>query len=297
MRNLILGLLVLGGSFHLVNAQDLQNGVVVNDYTSLLTHHEQEAAKLITNDAIELSSADARGLLDAMKGSKAQVKRLKVQRKVLPDVELARKLKLATVIFGIAFDCGSCEETHIDAASGYVIDASGVVVTNYHVVKSFTSFARKNLGMTIQTAEGKVYAVTDILASNEHDDLCILRVDTKGDELTPLPIGSGADQGDAVYVMGHPFGHFYYFSKGIVARNFYDYVNEKKDVKRPIMEITADYAGGSSGGPIIDARGNLAATVSSTKSIYYSPVEQKNLQMVIKTTKPASCLLEMIDFN
>lgn len=286
----------LGMSITQIFAQQQDRHTTFDDYSQVLSNQAIEAAKLVANKEIELTNAQAKEAILSMKGKKVQLNKGAVAKKVLTDAQIAQKLKASTVVFGVAFDCGHCPETHIDAASGYVIDGSGVVVTNYHVVKSFASFARKNLIMTVQTAAGKIYPVTAILASNEEDDLCIVRVHTQGQDLPSLTLGAGTEQGDAVYVMGHPFRHFYYFSKGIVARNFYDFIDEDKMIKRPQMEITADYAGGSSGGPVVDSRGRIVGTVSSTKSIYYNPTEQKNLQMVIKVTKPVSCLLEMIEF-
>jgi S1-C subfamily serine protease len=54
------------------------------------------------------------------------------------------------------------------------------------------------------------------------------------------------------------------------------------------MSITADYAKGSSGGPVFNDRGEVVGMVSSTSSLYYqtdspeAPKEKGPLQMVIK---------------
>lgn len=268
-----------------------------DDQTTIMSNHASKTAALIAANEIKLDSKTALQLLKEKQGKRVAIKRLAVGNKNIAASEMAKALKASTVVFASAYDCGRCPDTHIDPASGYVIDADGIVATNYHVVKAFTTVSRNNVAMTVQMADGGVYPVTDILSSSETNDLCIVRVDTKGQKLKPLPIGEPAMQGDEVFVMSHPAHMFYYLSKGIVARNYLDIVDAKTKVKGRIMDITADYAGGSSGGPIVDAKGNLVATVSSTRSLYYSPMEQKDLQMVIKATKPVICLKELIEFK
>ena len=87
----------------------------------------------------------------------------------------------------------------------------------------------------------------------------------------------------------------FYFSKGIVARNYMKSDRSGNSTKYPEMEITADYAAGSSGAPVVDNKGNLIGTVSTTSSIYYNPHQQRDLQMVVKGTKPVITLKELIN--
>lgn len=231
-------------------------------------------------------------------GNKVSIKRLPVRKKKLELSELAKTAKESTVIFGTAYDCGRCHLTHVNPASGYIVDEDGIIVTNYHVVEGFTKSERNtNIAMPIQTADGKIYFVTQILASDPGADLCIVQVDTRGDKLTPFPLGNAAQQGDPIYVMSHPNQMRFYFTEGIVARNYLSRASRSDERLLPQMEITADYAAGSSGGPIVDQYGNLVSTVSSTRSIYYNPEDQKNLQMVVKNTKPVILLKDIINWK
>ena len=54
--------------------------------------------------------------------------------------------------------------------------------------------------------------------------------------------------------------------------------------------MTADFAKGSSGGPIMDDRGNMVAMVSCIRAIYYSQQPPYYLQMNVKLTIPVSSL-------
>jgi len=63
------------------------------------------------------------------------------------------------------------------------------------------------------------------------------------------------------------------------------------------MAVTADFAKGSSGGPLLDACGNVAGMVASTTSIYYGTEkgQKDNLQMVLKHCVPAASILKLIE--
>ena len=93
--------------------------------------------------------------------------------------------------------------------------------------------------------------------------------------------------GGAVYVISHPASHYYVFTSGIVARASF---------KHGELLITADYARGSSGAPVFDARGNVVGMVSGTRSIYYEEAhgEQKNLQMVLRFAVPSKAVLDAL---
>jgi serine protease Do len=57
------------------------------------------------------------------------------------------------------------------------------------------------------------------------------------------------------------------------------------------MSITADFAQGSSGGPVLDRRGNVIGVVAATLSLYNS---DNNLQMVSKEAIPVSRIRALI---
>ncbi len=284
-------------SFSHAQVHDPNDEKIYMDVNAWMKDLENKTGELLKKSSY-LDTTQARIQLKSAEGKIAKIKKLNLSKKNLQKSELANLLKESTVLFGMAYDCGRCNLTHINPASGYVIDEEGIIVTNHHVVESFAkSSGQKNLAMPIQTSNGKVYLVTEILASHEDADLCIVKVDTKGDKLKAMPLGNAAIQGDEVFVMGHPNQMLYYFTQGVVARNYMSPRSRNQSKEMPEMEITADYSAGSSGGPVIDNKGNVIGTVSSTKSIYYNQTEQKKLQMVVKITKPVISLKKMISWK
>jgi serine protease Do len=188
--------------------------------------------------------------------------------------------------------------------TAFAITADGICVTNYHVLKNVirgSGVAKIDSLYFIITTDKKVYFIDSILAFSQNNDLAIFKVSTHADKLNPIPLGKPANTGAAVYCISHPLGHFYYFSKGIVARNVaidtlevtegYD-----KNGKPPIrMEITADYGVGSSGGPILDKFGNLIGIVISTTPIIVTEKDKEGkdfsyIQMTVKDTSPVKAL-------
>lgn len=179
-------------------------------------------------------------------------------------------------------------------ATASTLTADGICVTNWHV---FMNFIQPELKLHpadslifVVTAKGEIYPIEKILAFSKDADAALFKVNTGKSHLSAIPMGNDLDAGETVHVISNPEGYLYYYSKGVVARNS---ANHKIGPMANRMEITADYAKGSSGGPILDDKGNIAGMVSTTTQIYYR--NNENLQMVIKLTIPIRSIKTMMD--
>ena len=86
----------------------------------------------------------------------------------------------------------------------------------------------------------------------------------------------------------------YFFSQGYVNHKYIDEAGAPNDsFKRNVMAISADYATGSSGGPVMDQYGNIVGTVSNTRTLMHSDMNP-SVQMVIKNTIPVESLRQLI---
>ncbi len=202
-----------------------------------------------------------------------------------PD-EFYSRCKASVLAIGRLYKCGKCTKWHLSSASGFALSEDGVIATNYHVVDS-----KEGVALGAMDSNGKTFVVSEVLAANKSDDVAILRLlDAK---LTPLPLADRAPVGTAVSVISHPDGRYFTMTKGDVSRYF---VARSKTGQANRMAITADYAKGSSGAPVLDATGSVVGMVSATNSIYYSREKghNENLQMVIKSCVPVDAIHRLL---
>jgi len=226
----------------------------------------------------------------------ADVGIVKPSKRVLTANAIYERAKAATVITGCVYLCPRCSNTHISESSGYVIDPKGIMITNYHVVATYANMAdgNKPLGFVVRMANGRTYAVKSVLTSSKENDLAILQLETNGDVLPALPLAEGAKVGEKVFVLGHPKGMHYFFSQGNVMDKYLEEAGESnKRFFREMVVISADYATGSSGGPVMNEYGDVIATVSNTHPLIHSEMNP-GLQMVLKNTVPVESLYKLI---
>lgn len=292
-RKLILSILLLAINFS-TKGQSTTSWNDFLDQETSTTNFEQKTSDLLKSSKF-LNIEQAAKQLKNTEGKKIKIEKVKLRRKKLQAPQLLRLIRPSFVSVANAYDCGKCNRTHLNTASGYVISEDGLIVTNHHVVRAFIESKNvKNIAMSIHLHNGEVYLVEEIMSSFKDADLAIVKIDTKGKKLIPLALGETAKVGEDIFILSNPAPMTNYFSTGKVARNYLNPISNA--IKLPQTEVTADYAAGSSGAPIVDQYGNLVSTVSATKSIYYNMDTQKNLQMVVKKTKPVVLLKELIDY-
>lgn len=187
---------------------------------------------------------------------------------------------------GHLFKCDQCDNWHANIAGGVMLTSDGIGVTNYHVLDQ-----EKAAIFGVVTRDGRVFPIVEILAASKEDDAAIFRV--KGEGFSVAPLSGGDEAGTPVTAITHPNGNFYMVTDGIVARNYREHFRGGSARQR--IAITADYAKGSSGCGIFNDRGELAAIVTSTKSIYYDRKDDidRNLQMVVKVCIPTSAIRQL----
>jgi len=204
-------------------------------------------------------------------------------------VEVYARGKHGVVVVGSLYTCKKCGKFHATTASGFVLTASGAVVTNYHVVDR-----RETDALVVMTDRRAVLPVRRVLAASRTDDVAILQVEAEG--LTPLPLGAGLDAapvGSPVSVISHPAGRLYCYTSGVVCR--YATI-QTAGQKADTVWITADFARGSSGAPVLNPKGQVVAVVRSTESIYHgaSAGQPNSLQMVFKICTPTANLFGLL---
>lgn len=197
----------------------------------------------------------------------------------------------AVVLVGRIYQCGECSKWHHGGfAGGWIASPEGHIVTNEHVVEKKSG---EHLG--IMTSEGNVYPVKAQCFSDKISDIAVLKIDPAGERLPFLRLAENVKPGEDISVLSHPGGRLWYISQGIVSR-----FSRGGEEGQPVwMNVTADYAVGSSGCPVLDDSGAVVGMVSRTSTIYTGPAEDKcgscssskrSPQMVVKECVPLSAL-------
>ena len=235
----------------------------------------------------------------------------KNNRKVNINIQAASKKELnATEIFSLrmptvfmflqVYEPSNSKVKKINSAgTTYPISEDGHFLVNNHMLDELglgngdINNVEKSVHLMIADYAGNIYSIDSVVTFSREADFAIIKANTNGKKIKPNPIGTDLRAGSDVYVISHPTNYFYYYSTGRVARM----TENNNGIMSRKMEITADYAAGSSGGPIFDNKGNLVGMVSLTRSIYYNPEEQKNLQMVVKESIPISPIMNLIKSN
>jgi serine protease Do len=142
-------------------------------------------------------------------------------------------------------------------ASGFIIDPSGYIVTNNHVIDHASQVA-----VTID--HGQSYPAK-IVGRDAETDLALLKIDA-GKPLPYLTFGNSSKErvGDWVVAVGNPFGLGGTVTAGIVSAHDRDLSGNPYD---DFLQIDAPINPGNSGGPLF----NMAGQVVGVDTAIYSP--------------------------
>jgi len=131
------------------------------------------------------------------------------------------------------------------AGAGIVWDANGLILTNNHVVGRRTP-------IVILQNDGEYES--RLLARDPDVDLALLSIDAT--DLTPLlPVSVSPRVGEMVFAFGHPWGQRNTVTRGIVSA-LVSAQNRHGDTL-PVIRSDAPLAPGNSGGPLVNAKGEV----------------------------------------
>jgi len=154
--------------------------------------------------------------------------------------ELVKRIKPSAV----AIETFGAKGEKLSRGSGFFI-ASDRIVTNLHVIQNATR-------AEIHLANGKVFPIKGVVATDGEGDLAILNVDVPANQAVPIPMDRTTPrEGESIVVIGNPFGLEGSVSNGIVSA-----VREIPGYGK-IIQITAPISPGSSGSPVVNMRGEV----------------------------------------
>lgn len=142
--------------------------------------------------------------------------------------------------------------------SGVIVDPSGLIVTNAHVVKDAQEI------MAVLSDRREFSATISVI--DERSDIALLRVDTNGETLpfAPLKPSENLQVGDIVLAIGNPFGVGQTVTSGIVSALARSSLNINDF--NFFIQTDAAINPGNSGGPLVDMNGGVVGINSAIYS-------------------------------
>ncbi|MVM34497.1 trypsin-like serine protease [Spirosoma sp. HMF4905] len=132
--------------------------------------------------------------------------------------------------------------------AGFIINAKGLIVTNYHVIRD-----AERIEVTL--SNGQTYPVLGIVDYNYNDagypDFAILKIDASTD-LPGLPLGDDKKlkPGETVVTIGNPIAYAHTPSVG-------NFAQHRQLDSVAYLQITAPISHGNSGGPLLNLYGEV----------------------------------------
>jgi S1-C subfamily serine protease len=141
--------------------------------------------------------------------------------------------------------------------SGFVLDETGEIATNAHVVAQESTLKRAR-EVYVEFADGNRVKAT-IVGDDPNADVALLRVAPRGLTLRPLPLGDSttAQVGEPVVAIGSPFGERQSLSVGVISATDRSIASLTDFNIAGALQTDAAINPGNSGGPLVDSHGRV----------------------------------------
>lgn len=134
--------------------------------------------------------------------------------------------------------------------SGVIVDGTGLILTNNHVINGADRIA-------VLLYDGRV-TTAELVGTDEENDLAVLRIQITDISAIPLGDSDKVRVGDVVLAIGNPFGVGQSVSQGIVsATGRWNIGLNEEGFRENFIQTDAAINPGNSGGALVDAFGNL----------------------------------------
>ncbi len=188
---------------------------------------------------------------------------LKQDEEIIFQIEGKKKLNIKEIIKKQESVCyvkvDNPNEDVYHYGSGFVIDSKGIIVTNHHVIKSYTS-----LDSITVTIDGNIYNIDKIIKDDSDKDITVLQLKDVDKELPTLQLTDSdlVEVGDKIYTLGNPLGYTNSISQGIVS----GFRLGQGRISAKDIQFTAPISGGSSGGVLLNEYGEVIGIVYASAS-------------------------------
>src|SRR5580692_8441248 len=190
-----------------------------------------------SNSPLELTEAHASPAYDA-----EEQNNIAIYKRVLPSVV---NITSTTLVFDFFY--GTVPQQ--GQGSGFILDKSGHILTNYHVVQG------ANRGIEVMLSNKRRYTAKEVGVDKTHD-LALLQIDAPDLPPVTLADSSQLNVGQKVYAIGNPFGLAGTMTRGIISSIRSIRGAEGAPIEDAI-QTDAAINPGNSGGPLLNSRGEV----------------------------------------
>jgi S1-C subfamily serine protease len=186
---------------------------------------------------LQLTEAQAAPAFDA-----EEQNNIAVYKRVLPSVV---NITSRAVVFNFFYGTVPQE----GQGSGFILDKSGHVLTNFHVVEG------ANRGIEVKLSNKRSYKAT-VIGTDKVHDLALLQIDAPSLEPVTLADSSQLAVGEKVYAIGNPFGLSGTMTRGIISSIRSIRTQDGSPIEDAI-QTDAAINPGNSGGPLLNSHGEV----------------------------------------
>jgi S1-C subfamily serine protease len=186
-----------------------------------------------------------------------------------PGISVFRKTSPSVVIV-VTANFKDDKVTDSGFGTGVIIDPTGYVLTNWHVIYGFEAgiiYLKPTSGT--EPEKNNAYGVK-LISQSEEADLALLKIIKPSAGLTAVKLGelSSIQVAEDIHFIGHPHGQLWSYSTGVVSqvRDNYDweYADGSKHVAR-VLQMQTAINPGNSGGPVLDNNANMLGLVAMSE--------------------------------
>jgi len=171
------------------------------------------------------------------------------------------------------------------AGSGWIIDKSGIIVTNNHVVAGAKS-------VTVTLDDGRTFAAdVNTIATDSLADLAVVKI--KAENLPAATVGDSSKLrvGDWVVAIGNSLGQGIRATVGIISQQSVSLDVEQGQTLYGLIETDAAINPGNSGGPLV----SMAGEVVGITSVKIAQVGVEGVGYAISTNEAIPIIQQLIN--
>ena len=147
------------------------------------------------------------------------------------------------------------------SGTGFIWDNTGLIVTNFHVVRN-----ANKIMITLQS--NKSYEA-EVIGTAPEKDIALLKIDAPDEQLNAIPLGDSTSLavGRKVLAIGNPFALDTTLTVGVVSALGREIKSITNRTIKNVIQTDAAINPGNSGGPLLDSHGRLIGV----NTAIYSP--------------------------